>query len=226
VKINRELARRPLHRADAMMRMSDPDRPHFDLSLEAHIEEAQSRADEMLWGRLEQSLVPTPVKEKMLRVAYPGLHGPPTPKKPMLLRTVFANYARTLYIAEGHHYPQDPRLEIWLQKLAERIVDRAMSVVGSVQESARGRGEGLEYHGLTSTQMRESAFGELNKLISSRLNPKPVPSPPPPPLEVRRQMDYTASGVDITSQLASTEMVRPVQYANMNVLLVPRGVQK
>jgi hypothetical protein len=136
----------------------------------------------------------------MFRVKYPmQLYSPPT-KRPMLLLTVLAAYAKELHIAEGHHYQQSPRVEIWLRRLTERIAERAMGIVASVEEFGRGNGLTLEYHGATGTQMRAAMFDEVEPLISGRIIPAPTPPPPPP--EVQRQMSaQVAAGLDVAARV-------------------------
>jgi hypothetical protein len=154
-----------------MVRMSDSDRPRFDVGTESHIEAIKNQADTLLWGQLEQFLSPTSAKERTLRQQYPASFNPPLPKKPMLLLSVITSYARTLYFAEENLYEQGPQVELWLRKLAEHIVERAMNIVASVEEAVREVQLTLQYHGLTSAQMREAAFDELNALIKKRLSP-------------------------------------------------------
>jgi hypothetical protein len=142
----------------------------------------------------------TPSARHHHKQTYPfAPQGPPDPKRPNELQMCIRFYARTLYIAEGHHYQNDPNIERQLRKLAHRIVQRIAATIASVELAGKVRSVSLAHHGLTDDQMREAAFDELNKLISSRLNPKPTPSSPPPPLELRERLAYTASGVDIAS---------------------------
>jgi len=177
--------------------MDNSERPRLSIDIEAHIEEAQSQADTRLREALQKFLGPTPSRQERIRLQYPmRLYSPPA-RKPKLLLSVFAFYARELHIAEGHHYQQYPRLEIWLRKLTERIIERAMGIVVNVEQFGDGHELSLWYHGATIEEMRQTIFDEVEPLIRGRITPAP-PSPPPPP-EVQRQMaDYAASGVDIT----------------------------
>jgi hypothetical protein len=179
-----------------MVRMSNPDRPHFDLSTRAHIEAVQSSADSELWGKLEKFMVPNVMEKR------------PLSKFPAALCLCIAGYARTLYIAEGNHYQQNPLLEIWLNKLAKRIVNRAMGVVREVEEYSRKQHRNLWHHGATEAKMRKAAFDELNDLISKRLAPPLAFSPPLPPPAIEKTLPaltgkqaaaYAEAGIDLAS---------------------------
>jgi hypothetical protein len=165
--------------------MRDSDRPRFDLGVEAHIEMVQNQADEVLTQHLSTFLVAiNPIN--------------PPHKRPMQMLSFIAAYARTLYISEGQQYPQDPRLEVWHQKLTKRIVARTMKIVSNVEAISLPRQCDLRYHGVSDAQIRKTARDEVDKLIRKRMTPTPPRMAAEPPLEVRGQMAaYAASGVDI-----------------------------
>jgi hypothetical protein len=180
--------------------MDNSERPRLSIGIEAHIEEAQSQADTRLRDNLQKFLGPTPLRQERTRLQYPmRIYSPPA-KKPKLLLSVFAFYARELHIAEGHHYQQDPRLEIWLRNLTERIIERAMGVVVNVEQFGDGHDLSLWYHGATIEEMRQAIVDTVEPLISGRITPTPD-SPPPPP-EAQRQMSaQVAAGLDVAARV-------------------------
>jgi hypothetical protein len=190
--------RKPLTRADAMVRMDDAERPDFDLDTEVTLEAIHNQADMFLRSHLEQLLYPTAEALRMRLILHPPtpFSGASMPKQPAKLRLHIADYAQTIYISESHYYPDSPKLASWLVKLAERILERALGVVAEVEEGGARRGMSLEYHGVSDAQMQKNAIARLTKLIENRLSP-PAPlsfSPPPPlPPEVQAQMDATRS---------------------------------
>jgi hypothetical protein len=164
-------------RAGGTVRM-DSARPSLDLETLYQIDLVQNQADAWLRGQLTQLLVPVPAPEQRLRMAHPAQYSVLRPRNPMQLCSCIVDYARELYFAEGNHYPPDPQLEVWLQKLGERIVERAVAIVAGVDEAGRETAISLEHHGVTEEQMRAAASNEVERLIRTRIAPPPLPPPP------------------------------------------------
>jgi hypothetical protein len=121
-------------------------------------------------------LVATPFYAEMMRKAYPTIPQSPIPKMPSRLRQIIESYAWSLFQTEGTYYPgDDPRIERWLNNLADRILEEIMGTVKDVEESGRERRLSLAHHGLTQEQMRDAAKETLRELIENRLG-VPLPS--------------------------------------------------
>ena len=166
--------------------MSDPERPDFSLELASHIEEVQNRADSNLRQQFEHILHNT---------LFPEVR--PAPKVPKRILLLLAQYARTLYIGEGHHYPGNLRLREQLEALSKRIVARAMGIVSEAEVRSRQMGMSVfgERHGLTSADMRNAMFDELATQIKSRLGASNSPrfSPEETPLADSPRDSLTSS---------------------------------
>jgi hypothetical protein len=142
--------------------MTKSDRPTLGLDVEYQIETAQNQIHTNYWPRLVQMQVSTPEHAQSLSSLYPIFKlQPPTPKTPMALRRVLAQYASSLFETEATFYPNDPQLAHWLRQLADRITAKMLQTVVKLEETGRNGSVSLSHHGLTQSDMRAAISAAL-----------------------------------------------------------------
>jgi hypothetical protein len=119
--------------------------------------------------------------------------GPPAPlpaKKPEHLRIRLEIYACRLFITESKEYPADPKMEIWLSKLVDRVISRVMQAVNTLDAPhmfAALLGEkqkyALTWHGLSQDAMRNAIQRSLEKIKAETLSKNPAAESPQVPDE-------------------------------------------
>lgn len=139
--------------------------PKLPLRIAASIEAQQNHLDEVYWLQLMELRVENEPDSSDIAAALRQA------KKPAMLMTMLADYARNLYIAEGNLYPDDPRIRQWLENLRDRIVERAMDTVEKMEESGKKRNISFKYHGVSHEQMRTVMLEEIDSQITARLGP-------------------------------------------------------
>lgn len=151
--------------------MDDQDRPPLGAYAFEEIAKALHEVNKSYWSELSKMRVVSPFG--FGQRAEPG---PAPPKLPEHLRVTLCAYARQLFQTECTEYPVSPEIERWLTKLAGRVTERVMCTVESLDASFLDailgtKTDGLTYHGLTLTEMRqavESALEEVKNLTLVR----------------------------------------------------------
>ena len=143
--------------------MDDLDRPPLGEVIYKEIEAALNKIDASYWQEL-----------RVLRgggdqIGLPrgALQETTPPERSLHLRTAFNFYAVALFNEEASHYPLDPLLGRWLEKLAERIRDRVMKTVATIE--AIGLSSHLSYRGLTEAQKHATISDALRNAKQIRL---------------------------------------------------------
>lgn len=137
--------------------MDPHDRPKLPPTVYQAIESAQINIDQYYWNVLQKLQVSVEAA-KVVRLSFPDLKPqPPEPKRPHALRSAIVRYARNLLAAEATHYPRDEHLDFHLIKLGERVVERVMGIIFALENGGRFARGTLNYHGLSTDQMRTIA---------------------------------------------------------------------
>jgi hypothetical protein len=181
-----------LLRADAMVRMSDSDRPIISPWDAEELEVTLHKIEERHWIQLSDLQVGGTRQDISVLANLAGKSShpkPPPPKQPLRLENTLGFYAQQLFEAEAAEYPNEPQLEHWLLKLAERVCDRVMRGIKAV-EAAGHPWKTLAHHGLSDEQMRTSVGESLEQAAAKCLEkkralppPKKQPSPPAMPIK-------------------------------------------
>ncbi len=203
--------------------MAATDRPTLGLIVDFQIETAQQQTDRNFWQRLREMQVSTPEGYRIRRHMWPILQlQPPTPKSPNKLLGILSTYASLLFESEAVFYPDDPQLESWLTKLADRIVKRVLDVVAQLEESGSDQMVSLSHHCVSLSQMQEAMNTTLAEVIKPRL--KQDSSQPPTPSAIRIKENCEAVGKQIDD--LRTECRWTVEELAEEIKLAPRSVYR
>lgn len=136
----------------------DNDRPYLPIELQLKIELSQADVHkkylECLQGYVVQRTFSAPIV--------------PPPPQPVAICHLLGEYASELFSLEAKHYPEEPRLEGWLEGLGKRTSDRVMQMVQQT-ESRSLFGGSLHYHA-TEREMTLAVSEALRLAISRRLS--------------------------------------------------------
>jgi hypothetical protein len=206
--------------------MSDSDRPILspwdieELGVELHEIEARH------WVQLSELQVGITQQDGVFAlVALAGKLGPPKPpepQQPLRLTNALWSYSQQMFDVEASKYPDDPQLEHWLLKLAEKVSDRVMRGVRAVEANGKPW-KSLAHHGLTEERMRTIAGDALKSSIAKwlekkratppdakRLSPPIAPAKPPASISaVRPVKDQIAALIEET-RLTNEKMAEGV----------------
>jgi hypothetical protein len=145
--------------------VDEQDKPPLGLYAYEEIAKSLHAIDETYWSELTKMRVKSPFAASSNPSA-----APPPPRLPEHLRLTLCDYARRLFLTESNEYPVSPQIEMWLTKLAERVTERVMRAVESLDQTLLDtllktkRIYGLTYHGLTVAQMREAIGSSLDEV--------------------------------------------------------------
>ena len=88
--------------------------------------------------------------------------GPLPPKRPLELSLWIGQYAQSLFYVEASKYPPlDPNFCHWLTRLAIRLEERVMRIIGEIEKASLFNS--LTYHGLAGEQIRKVARKALHQ---------------------------------------------------------------
>jgi hypothetical protein len=148
----------PSSRADARVRMDETDRPPLGPYAYEKIAKKCHEIERGFWDELSKMRVESPYF-----VTGPS---PASPKLPEHLRAIIIQYAGSLFGVEATEYPESPKIEFWLSRLAERVVEKIMNTLDVIDQASYDFRSakyysGLSWHGLTREEMRDIAWQVL-----------------------------------------------------------------
>ena len=136
----------------------DDDRPSLVPYVWEEIALSLHEVDKTFWEQLKE-----------LRLQQPTL--PLPPKQPEHLRTILGLYATHLFLKESDEYPVSPKIELWLSKLADRVLARVIDAVDTLDSPpilntilGMQHKYGLTWHGLTPDEMKAAIRESLDEV--------------------------------------------------------------
>lgn len=138
--------------------MDETDRPPLGPYAYEKIAKKLHEIERRFWDELSKMRVESPYF-----VIGPS---PASPKLPEHLRVIIIQYAESLFGTEATEYPESPKIEFWLSRLAERVVEKIMNTLDVIDQasydfSSAKYYNGLSWHGLTREEMRDIAWQRL-----------------------------------------------------------------
>jgi hypothetical protein len=192
--------------------MTTTDRPKLSLEVRFQIETAQNQIHLKYRTLIQQMQVPTEEAEAERLKFYPTIkYNPPMLKSPQSLRLMIAQYSSFLFESEVTFYPNDPQLEHWLEKLAERIHGAVLETVVKLQQVGVARKITLMYHGVTFPEMRETISETLREDIERHLRRRmaSVMVNDPSPAAIQIPQPATITQQDVYNETARHLMGEP-----------------
>jgi len=183
--------------------MGNVDRPALTLQQDIAIEAAQNDIDEMFWESLWhfQALTGEGLDDSYRRNKHSNR---PVPREPAAFKWVAGEYARNLFVIEAERYPESPELQMWLEKLRERTMDRAAQLLDKIENEGNARNRSFVHHGVTTNELFAVMSNALDGAIQRRLSRSQSPLAPPLPPEVTQQMrDQAPAPIAATTAPAS-----------------------
>ncbi|HTV83082.1 MAG TPA: hypothetical protein VME18_10560 [Acidobacteriaceae bacterium] len=178
--------------------MGNENRPDLTLQQQIAVEAAQNDVDGMFWESLWHFQALTGESgEDNYRRNRPS--NPPAPKEPAAFKWVAGEYARNLFIAESERYPESPDLQMWLESLRERTMDRATQLLDKIEDEGAARNRSFGHHGVTPDELLEAMGNALDDEIQRRLSRSPILLPPLPPGVTQQMRDQVPAPIAATT---------------------------